>query len=238
MLAQATILTVVLATGLLDTVMQLFPYVFHPSTLLGAGLVTLIYYEWNRQPVDTGELWKRLGGFALAGVFALLPTVVYMTVTGQGIMETTQGNAWQVDWLVAGGVIVTSTVLWILWQRFDWGPLVPKAAVALVAATIPYMVASPFWNMSGHVTMALFPALYLTLVDRKFWPTLVIPVVMVPNRLYLDAHSIDQAIGGFVITAAVVVAVYKLRGDGREELPSGPADHRSGEEPTRQTATQ
>lgn len=237
MLAQVTAL-IVLASGLLDTAMRWFPYVFHPTTLLGAGLVTLIYYEWNRQPVDAGELWKRLGGFALAGVFALLPTAVYMLATGQGIMQTTQGNAWQVDWLVAGGVVVTATVLWILWAHFDWGPMVPKGAVALVAATIPYMIASPFWNMSGHVTMALFPALYLTLVDRKFWPTLVIPVLMVPNRLYLDAHTTAQTVGGFVITAIVVVAVYKLRGSGREELPNGPADHRPGEEPVQQPTTQ
>lgn len=219
MLPSTIIPTVVLAASLLDTAMRWFPYVFHPTTLLGAGLLTLIYYEWNRQPAGRDDLWKRLGGFALSGVFALLPTAAYMLATGQGIVETTQGNAWQVDWLVAGGVVVTAATLWALWTRFDWGPLVPKAAVALVAATLPYMAASPFWNVSGHVTMALFPALYLTLVDRKFWPTLLVPVLMVPNRLYLDAHTVAQSVGGFLVTAAVVLAVYWIRGTGRSALP-------------------
>lgn len=219
MLPPATPPAVALAAGLFTTAMNWFPYVFHPTTLVGAGLVTLIYYEWNRQPAGRDELRRRLGGFALSGAFALLPTAVYMLATGKGVMETTQGNAWQVDWLVAGGVVVAAVTLWGVWTRYDWGPLVPKAAVALVAATLPYTVASPFWNVSGHVTMALFPALYLTLVDRKFWPTLLVPVLMVPNRLYLDAHTTAEAVGGFLVTTAVVLAVYRIQGTGRSALP-------------------
>lgn len=210
----ATLPTVVLAAGLFATAMKWFPYVFHPTTLVGAGLVTLIYYEWNRQPAGRDELWRRFGGFALSGAFALLPTAVYMLATGKGVMETTQGNAWQVDWLVAGGVVVAAATLWAVWTRFDWGPLVPKAAVALVAATLPYTAASPFWNVSGHVTMALFPALYLTLVDRKFWPTLAIPAIMVPNRLYLDAHTWPQTIGALLIAAGLVLGLYWVQTGG------------------------
>jgi membrane-associated phospholipid phosphatase len=127
-------------------------------------------------------------------------------------METTQGNKWQVDALVAGGFFITAVAVWLVWRWRDWGEAVPGMMVALVAATVPYIALSPFWNFSGHVTMALMPTLYLTLVDRRFAPLLLIPVVMVPNRVYLDAHSLAQSVVAFLVVAVIVAGVYWLQG--------------------------
>jgi len=204
--------------------MEYYPYVFHPGVAVGGGLLLLIYVEWERQGADRGALRARVAALVGVGIAAFVPTVIHMLVTGQGPLETTRGNAWQVDALVASGLLIAAGTLWYLWRRYDWGGIVPGALEALVAVTVPYAAASPVWNVSGHVILSLMPTLYLTLVDRRFWPLLAIPVVMVPNRLYLDTHTWDEVVGGFLLAAAVVVWVYYRRADAavpRESNPSG-----------------
>lgn len=214
--------------SLLSTLMEYYPYVFHPAITIGAGALVLIHHEWTRQGADRSTLYRRVGGFLGAGVLSLVPSLAYMLVTGQGPMETMSGNAWQVDALVAGGIGVAAAVTWLLWWRYDWGSLVPTYMQTLIVVTVPYIALSPVWNFSGHVTMSLMPVLFLVLVDRKFWPLLLVPLVMVPNRIYVDAHTWAQAIGAFVITGALVVGVYWYRNDGSlrpasaESTPLGP----------------
>ncbi|WP_227353796.1 phosphoesterase [Haladaptatus salinisoli] len=203
--------------------MEYYPYVFHPITVLGVGIIVLIHHEWRLQNADTSALWRRIAAFLGSGVCSLVPTAAYMLVTGTGPMETMEGNAWQVDALVASGVLISAGVTWYLWRRFEWGALVPGAMQALAAVTVPYMALSPFWNVSGHVIIALMPTLYLTLVARKFWPSLAIPVVMVPNRIILDAHTWAQTIGGFVIAAVIVVGLYRSRTAGSSRAESAAA---------------
>jgi membrane-associated phospholipid phosphatase len=202
--------------------MEYYPYVFHPITVLGVGIIVLIHHEWRLQGAERSVLWRRIAAFLGSGVCSLAPTAAYMLVTGTGPIKTMKGNAWQVDALVASGVFISAGVTWYLWRRFEWGSLVPGAMQALAAVTIPYMALSPFWNVSGHVIIALMPTLYLTLVARKFWPLLAIPVVMVPNRIVLDAHTWAQTIGGFFIAAVIVVGLYRL-----QVAKSSHADHES-----------
>lgn len=58
------------------------------------------------------------------------------------------------------------------------------------------------------------PALYLTLIDRRFWPLLAVPIVMVPNRVFLNAHTWAQSIDGFLIAAAIIFGLYWLQTGG------------------------
>lgn len=203
--------------------MELYPYVFHPAVVIGAGALVLVHHEWARQDVGKSVLYRRIVAFLGAGALSLLPTLGYVLVTGQGIFEVTKGNVWQVDALVAGGILVAAGTTWLCWRRFDWGTLVPGYMQVLVLVTIPYIALSPFWNVSGHVIMALMPTLYVTLADHRFWPSLAIPIVMVPNRLYLDAHTWAQSIGGFVLAAAIVVGAFWLQANGTSGVGSGSA---------------
>lgn len=212
-----------LASGLFDRAMEAFPFVFHPTTVLGVGILLLVHYEWDHQGADRSELWVRAGAFLGGGVLALLPTAAFMLVTGQGVMETTQGNVWRVDWLVGGGVLISAGVTWLLWRHFEWGSLVPVAMEALALAMVPYLALSPFWNVSGHVIIALLPTLYLTLVDRKFWPLNLVPIAMVPNRVYLDAHTWGQVVGGFLITAAITILVFRHQVPEHDQRTARPA---------------
>ncbi|WP_232688785.1 phosphoesterase [Halobacterium zhouii] len=194
--------------------MGYYPYVFHPITVLGASVLLLVHYEWTRAGADRSSLWHRVGGFLGAGLLALAPTVAYFVNTGASVAASTAGNSFLMDALVAGGIFIASGVTWLLWRRFDWGHLVPGMMVAVAATAVPYVVLSPFWNISGHVIISLTPTLYLALVDRKFWPLLAIPVVMVPNRIVLNAHTWLQAITAFFLAAVIVLGFYWLQTGG------------------------
>ncbi|SFR52198.1 phosphatase PAP2 family protein [Halogeometricum limi] len=205
--------------NVVDTVMQAYPYLFHPAVVLGLGAVLTIHWEWSRQSAPASDLWRRVAVFLAAGALSLLPSAVYMVVTGSGPMETMQGNGAQVDALVAGGIGVVAGTTWYLWRRFDWGAAVPRLMETYAIVAVPYVALSPVWNVSGHVLLSLTPALFLTLLDRRYWPTLAVPVVMVPNRIYVDAHTWPQAIGAFLLGTVLVVGVYRLRVDGDDSLP-------------------
>jgi hypothetical protein len=204
-----------------NAAMELYPYVFHPAVVVGAGALVLIHHEWARQNAERSVLYRRAGAFLGAGALSLLPTLAYVLVTGQDLLQVTKGNAWQVDALVAGGVLVAAGATWLLWRYFDWGSLVPGYVQALGLAALPYIALSPFWNVSGHVIMALVPTLYATLVDRRFWPSLAIPAVMIPNRIYLDAHTWAQSLGGLVLAAGIVVGAFWIQTGGNLGTESG-----------------
>lgn len=51
------------------------------------------------------------------------------------------------------------------------------------------------------------PTLYLTLLDRKFWPLLMIPLVMVPNWIIVEAHTWPETIGGFLVAAIITIGL-------------------------------
>lgn len=205
---------------IVHTAMDLYPYVFHPAIVVGAGAFVLIYHEWARQDADPSVLFGRIGAFLGAGLLSLLPTLGYVLFTGQGLFEVTKGNVWQVDALVASGIFIATATTWLVWRYFDWGTTVPGYVEALAIVTIPYVALSPFWNISGHVILALTPTLYVTLVDRRFWPSLAIPVVMVPNRVYLGAHTWAQSVGGLLLATGIVVGVFRAHSDSQSESTS------------------
>ncbi|NIC00962.1 phosphatase PAP2 family protein [Halobacterium sp. R2-5] len=200
--------------GLVSQTMEYYPYVVHPITVLGVGIVLLVHHEWARQGLERSMLWRRIGAFLGVGVLSLVPTVAYFLVVGSGVVAATQGKSAVMDGLVASGLLIAAALTWAVWRHFDWGPLVPGAMQALAVVTVPYALVSPFWDISGHVIISLMPALYLTLVNRRFWPLLVFPIIMVPNRIYLDAHTWEQSIAGFLVAALVVGGVYWVQASG------------------------
>jgi membrane-associated phospholipid phosphatase len=61
--------------------------------------------------------------------------------------------------------------------------------------------------------------LSVVLVERRFWPLLVVPAVMVVNRPYVDAHTWAQSIVALLIATAIVVAVFRRQLDTTDKSP-------------------
>lgn len=199
------------AAAILDAVMGAYPYVFHPTVVIGAGALVCIHREWARQAADRSALYRRVGAFLGAGVLAMVPTILYFLFTRRGVYRATKSTVWQMDAVVASGILIAAATTWFAWRRFEWGRLVPGYVAALALVTVPYVAISPFWNISGHVIWATVPTLYVTLVDRSFWPALAIPIVMLPNRVYLAMHTWAQSVGGLLLAAGLVFVAVRLR---------------------------
>jgi hypothetical protein len=91
-----------------------------------------------------------------------------------------------------------------------WRSIIPLGVVAILVTVVPYALISLAWNISGHVVFTLVPTLYLTLVDRRFAPLLVVPIIMVPNRPIVEMHTWPQAIAGFLLGLAGVAVTMTL----------------------------
>ncbi|MFB6140501.1 MAG: phosphoesterase [Halosimplex sp.] len=197
--------------SLLSRAIELYGYVFHPSTVIGAGALLLIYYERNRQSGERTALWKRVAAFLGAGVLGFVPTIAFFLARSGKLAKAFSGSSWRLDMMVASGVFIGAGVTWAVWRRFEWGQLVPGEMLALIAVIPPYAALSPFWDISGHVIFAVVPTLYLALVDRKFLPLVAIPVLMVPMRVFVDAHSLLESVAGFVVAAVITFGLFSVR---------------------------
>ncbi|MDY6778441.1 MAG: hypothetical protein SVU32_07260 [Candidatus Nanohaloarchaea archaeon] len=105
------------------------------------------------------------------------------------------------------------SLIWLLWTWQDWDRPVTRYASYLGLLSAPYLLISPFWNISGHVTFTAGPSLFLTWYDRRMAPLLIIPLIMVVNRPFLNAHTWLQSIGGLLL-ASGVLALFSRYGEG------------------------
>ncbi|QLH80049.1 phosphoesterase [Halosimplex rubrum] len=205
----------------LGRAIDLYGYVFHPITVLGVGSLLLIYHEWRERGADRTALWRRVGAFLGAGALALVPTAVFFLAFRGGLGRAVGGSSWRLDEMVAAGVLIAAGVTWLLWRRYEWGPIVPPAMVTFAAVTVPYAALAPVWDISGHVILALAPTLYLTLVDRRYAPLLAVPVLMVPTRVLVEAHTWAQSVAGFAVAAAITVGLYRVQAGSSDRRGAG-----------------
>lgn len=202
--------------GLLQQFMDVYRYAVHPFVVTLGGGLALVYHEWREQSAPGRALWYRVGAVALVTVLAMVPLFAFLLATGRDAFRL--DNAWYVDLTLGTGLLIAGATAWHLWSRFDWGTETRSAVTALLVTVVPYTALSLVWNVSGHVTFTLVPTLYLTLVDRSYWPLLAVPVLMVPNRPMVGMHTWPQSVAGLVlglagVLAARVVCERRLRRD-------------------------
>ncbi|ELZ24883.1 hypothetical protein C475_11620 [Halosimplex carlsbadense 2-9-1] len=197
--------------SVLERAIGLYGYVFHPITVLGVGSLLLIHREWRDEGADRAALGRRVGAFLGAGALALVPTAAFFVLFRGGLARAVGGSSWRLDEVVATGVLIAAGVTWFVWRRYEWGPVVPGAMVTFATVTVPYALLAPVWDISGHVIYALAPTLYLALVDRRYAPLLVVPVLMVPTRVWVEAHTWAQSVAGFAVAAAITIGLYRVR---------------------------
>ena len=114
---------------------------------------------------------------------------------------------WIEDLLAVSGLSLAMIIGYYAVRRKIYDGLVKLGLLILVALTIPYAVISVFWNISGHVAYTTAPTLFLARIDRKFYPLVAVPLLMVVNRPIVGAHSWSESVAGFVLAAAVTIFV-------------------------------
>lgn len=193
--------------SLLREFMGVYQYLFHPAVVLAGGLLVLDYRGWSRDHTTVRGLGVRIAILLGVELVSLVPVALYLFVRRPPVTRLTEGTDWRINVVTAVSLTVGGTLLWYLWSAKQWRSGVGTAGVAIVATAIPYALVAPLWNVSGHVTFTLVPTLVLSLTDRRFWPLLSIPAVMVVNRPILGAHTLLQSLGGLGLgTVGVLVA--------------------------------
>ncbi|PTD93588.1 hypothetical protein C9439_05910 [archaeon SCG-AAA382B04] len=71
-------------------------------------------------------------------------------------------------------------------------------------ASVPFVLISPFWNISGHVLFSTVPIFYLVLRKRGSFLLIIIPFIMVYNRPFLNEHTWFQSIFTLLFSLLIV----------------------------------
>ena len=106
---------------------------------------------------------------------------------------------WIEDLLAVTGLMIAVGIALLALRKKIYGKLIEKSIYILIVLTVPYMVISPFWNISGHVAYTTAPSFFLAKIDKKLWALMIVPLIMVVNRPVVGAHTIEESIGGFVL---------------------------------------
>lgn len=199
-----------LAGDLLMEFMKYYAIVFHPLVFLFVVSLVMIRYEWNRQDVGWPLLWTRMLAFVGITALALIPDVIYILFFTPNTNMILLGNSWEVDLLTGLSLFIAASLAYYTWHINQWGPVLERAVVILAVVAVPHVLISPFWNFSGHVAFSMMPAFYVTLVDKKFWPLLIIPTIMVANRPLVGAHTWTQSITAYIVAGVLTYAIYEL----------------------------
>jgi hypothetical protein len=196
---------------------QLYSEVFSPEYFVLLCAITLIVCE-RRATGATGraDLAARLGVLAGGWVVGL---IIYKA--GPAVFETPP--TWAADATGSLGLGAAFLLIWLVWRLQDWGTLVPEFSLFLVAVTVPHLLITPFWDVSSHVIYALAPAGYLSAVERRFAPLLVVPAGMVFGRPLAGAHTWLESVGGLVLAGAFIGGLLYVRTRHGEETKRNPA---------------
>ncbi|MFB6202544.1 MAG: hypothetical protein ABEI98_11125 [Halorhabdus sp.] len=187
---------------MLADVAQTYSAVFAPELFVLGCTVALVGYEWRGLPdASIPHLGARIGVIGLAWAVAY---AIY------------QGIPVFAGWLLLWGTDATGSVglaagmglLWLGWDRQEWGHLVPSFTALLVVVTVPHLVVTPVWDVSSHVLYAVVPAGYLVALDSRFTPLAVLAGGMVIARPLAGAHTWPQSIGGLVLGVVAVLAAH------------------------------
>ena len=167
--------------------MEIYDDVFSPVYFLMLCALVVVYYDSKK----TGKLPQ-----ALAVTFGAY-LIAYATYSVWYFIQP--APQWIEDSLAVSGLFLAIMVAMVALIKGIYDGVVLDGIYMLIALSIPYVIISPFWNISGHVAYTTAPVLYLIRLDKRWWPLMVIPLIMVVNRPIVNAHTIAESIGGFVL---------------------------------------
>ncbi len=178
--------------------MVIYQEVFQPTYFLLLSALIILLYDWKNSAQPVKHLFGRFAVISPCFIVGLL-------LKDTSVLQIE-------DVAVLSGFILSVVFCVILWRKFEYGREVLCGITGLIAVSVPYMIISYFWNISGHVTFTAAPVTYLIALDRRLAPLYVIPVLMVFNRIVVGAHDPVQSVAGFFLgTLLVLVGVKCLR---------------------------
>jgi hypothetical protein len=183
---------------------QTYSTVFAPELFVLLCGLFLIGYEWRGS--ETASSTGFGARIAVLGVGWLVAFAVYQGVPQLVDTLPERGS----DVTASIGLSVGIMVIWVIWRLRDWGTVTSGFAALIVGVTIPHLLITPVWDISGHVLYAMTPAGYLFLIDRRFVPLLVVGLGMVIARPLAGAHTWPQSLGGFALAGAFLVAASRV----------------------------
>lgn len=185
---------------------RIYAGLFAPEYFLLLCTLTLLLYE-RRSGVRRGHSIPQIG--VIAAAWALAFTVYRATPI---LFERVP--AWGADVVGGLGLALGFLLVRTVWKLRRWGPLVPEFAALLIALSVLHSIVTPVWDVSSHVIYTTAPAGYLSFVDRRFAPLLVVAAGMVVSRPLTGAHTWLQSVGGFVLASTFVLGLARLRSRG------------------------
>ncbi|SFC51241.1 hypothetical protein SAMN05444422_109163 [Halobiforma haloterrestris] len=110
------------------------------------------------------------------------------------------------DFFASIGLITGFVIIWFVWVRKGWGPLLQLFSLLLIGTSIVHMAVVPFWDVSSHVIYSAISTCFLCSLNRRFAVFLFVPIGLVWSRIAIEAHTVVEAVGGLVF-AGVIIAV-------------------------------
>jgi hypothetical protein len=189
---------------MLPDLARTYSAVFAPEFFVLVCSLLVISYEWR---TDSERSLPGLG--ARVGVLGLGWVVAFAIYRG---VPRLVGDLpeWGADFTGSAGLGVGIVLIWFVWQRRDWGDLVPAFSLLLVGVTVPHLLITPIWDVSSHVIYAVVPSGYLLLVNTRFASLAVIAVGMVFARPLAGAHTWLQSIAGLLLSAVVLIGFIRF----------------------------
>lgn len=179
--------------------MEIYDDVFNPIYFMLLCALVVVYYDSKKTGKFLQAVAITLGAYLIA---YSTYSIWYFIQPAPQYIE---------DLLAVSGLFLAIMIAMLGLIKGIYNGVILRAINYLIALSIPYAIISYFWNISGHVAYTTAPVLFLIHLDRRWWPLLVIPLIMVVNRPMVQAHTLEQSIAGFLLASVVFLGFYLYR---------------------------
>jgi len=187
--------------------MLVYQDVFNPKYLMLFSIILMAWYDWKN---SSRAVIPFFGRFAVIFACCIASIGIMDLLLQQVVEHASNYPQYFEDFSAIVGMTIGLTLCIVLWRVLGYGKELLYGAIGLIAVSVPYLIISYFWNISGHVTFTAAPVTYLVLLDRRLALLYVIPIIMMFNRPLVGAHDILQSAAGFILGTLMMLFVVKI----------------------------
>lgn len=170
--------------------MLIYEFIFSPIVVVGAVLLFVSFRFGNKEPFKK-ELF--LLSICLSPVlFSLISYLFFIPK---------QPDFWD-DIILSCSFVFSYGIIRHIKRQINVE--VFEYLSLLFLASIPFLVISPFWNISGHVLFSTIPVFFLIIKRKASLFLTLIPIIMVYNRPILNEHTWFQSVFTFFFSILLI----------------------------------